>query len=89
VTVRKPEKAITKALSDLASTSDARKRLQIVRDIENAVNTLEQQAVLNARAKGVTWSEIGRVYGMTKQAAQQRFRSRRVTPLRSGGRRAV
>ena len=76
MTVRKPEKAMTKALSDLARTSDAHERLQIVRELETALGALERHAVADARAKGVTWSEIGRVYGMTKQAAQQRFRSR-------------
>jgi hypothetical protein len=27
----------------------------------------------NARAKGLTWEQLGRSLGMTKQAAQQRF----------------
>lgn len=35
---------------------------------------LEEAAVREARAAGVTWKEIGALYGLSKQGAQQRFR---------------
>ena len=35
---------------------------------------LEAATVAAARAAGVTWTEIGALYGLSKQGAQQRFR---------------
>ena len=38
---------------------------------------LEAAEVVAARKAGVTWTEIGACYGLTKQGAQQRFRAAR------------
>lgn len=74
MTTRKPEKLIVKALANLADENDLICRVRAARSLQEAASTLERDIVLEARAHGVTWAEIGRVYDMTKQAAQQRFR---------------
>lgn len=53
--------------------------LAAARAVRASTEALEQVAILQARAEGVSWSKIGAVYGLTKQGAQQRFRPR--TPV--------
>lgn len=36
-----------------------------------------RDAVTNARQSGVTWQEIGDLFGFSRQAAQERFGQRR------------
>ncbi len=43
--------------------------------VVSSVRAQQTRAVLDARALGVTWEQIGTALGITKQAAQQRFRS--------------
>ena len=38
-----------------------------------ALDALTRQAVELARAQGATWQQVGEVFGMSKQAAQQRW----------------
>ena len=73
---RKAEKAVARALSEVATAKDAAARLAAARAVREAAEALEQALVDESRAAGATWSEIGAAYGMTKQAAQQRFRGR-------------
>lgn len=56
--------------------------LAAARAVRASTEALEQVAILQARAEGVSWSRIGAVYGLTKQGAQQRFRPRKpvITP---------
>lgn len=74
---RKAEKAVARALSDVAAAKDPASRLAAARAVRESAEELEQALVDEARAGGATWSEIGAAYGMTKQAAQQRFRGKR------------
>ncbi|MDQ1748520.1 MAG: hypothetical protein QOD07_2783 [Frankiaceae bacterium] len=74
MSTRKLEKLIVKALASLADTSDPVRRIATVRVLQEAASTLERDVVRDARTHGVTWTEIGRVYDISKQAAQQRFR---------------
>ena len=41
------------------------------------ITPLEAAQVEAARKAGATWLEIGAIYGLTKQGAQQRFRAAR------------
>jgi hypothetical protein len=45
------------------------------RRIREAAEELEADAIEQARHSGATWREIGSCYGLTKQGAQQRFRT--------------
>jgi hypothetical protein len=51
-------------------------RLAAVRRARESLEKLEQSTVAEARSAGATWGEIGTLYGVSKQAAQQRFRRR-------------
>jgi hypothetical protein len=49
--------------------------LAAARELRLAAEALELELVLELRERRWTWSEIGKVYGTSKQGAQQRFRS--------------
>jgi hypothetical protein len=72
--VRKPEKVIAKAISDLSRVPGHLDRLALAPVISAAAEELEHHLVNEARAAGATWTQIGHAFGMSKQAAQQRFR---------------
>lgn len=65
----------TKALASLADGGDPLARLAVIRAARRSAEALERETVREARAAGATWGEIGALYGVSKQAAQQRFRS--------------
>lgn len=65
-----------KALRDFAKRHPPLERLDAARRLREAAEALEQEAAEAARAAGHTWTQIAAVYGMSKQAAQQRFRTR-------------
>jgi hypothetical protein len=44
------------------------------------LEALEADTVADARAAGATWGEIGALYGLSKQGAQQRFRPPKDAP---------
>ncbi len=48
--------------------------VEIANDIEHGARELLQRSVLAARNAGATWGEIGASLGISKQAAQKRFR---------------
>lgn len=64
-----------KALREYVKKQAPLDKLDAARRLREAAESLEQEAASAARAEGHTWTEIAGVYGMSKQAAQQRFRS--------------
>jgi len=48
--------------------------LQCVREIRQKCDTTELATVREARAAGVTWTEIATALGVTRQSAWERFR---------------
>lgn len=70
-------KRLAKALEELQAATSPVDRLDPVRRLREAADKLERAHIDAARAAGLTWSEIGEVYGLSKQGAQQRFRKRR------------
>lgn len=70
----KQERQIAKKLTELAATKDARQRLLLAHEIQQAAVALEHMTVGDARHAGMTWTQIGGLFGMSKQAAQQRFK---------------
>jgi hypothetical protein len=66
----------SKALRDNHKRQPPLEKLDAARRLREAAEDLEQEAATAARAAGKTWTEIAAVYGMSKQAAQQRFRPR-------------
>jgi hypothetical protein len=68
-------KRFQRALDSLQAIPDPLTRLGAVRRSLQDLEALEAGTVADARAAGATWSEIGAQYGLSKQGAQQRFRS--------------
>ena len=74
-------------LGDLVDV-DRQDHLVLVRRCEDAnlaTRDLLLQAVNSARGAGHSWSAIGEVLGMSRQAAQQRFGGRRPPPRATSG----
>jgi predicted transcriptional regulator len=49
--------------------------LQAIAELRPQLAALEQAAIKVAREKGATWEEIATALGVTRQAAQMRFRA--------------
>lgn len=67
-------KRFDRAMQSLLDLPDPLSRLDAVRRCIGALDDLEATTVAAARAAGVTWTQIGALYGLSKQGAQQRFR---------------
>lgn len=65
---------IDRALDALQQIADPLSRVDAARSSREQFEAVEAAAVREARAAGVTWKEIGALYGLSKQGAQQRFR---------------
>ena len=59
------------------AAKDPLERLDAARRLREAADELEASAIEAAREAGTTWGDIGDLYGLTKQGAQQRFREKR------------
>ncbi|MGH9085880.1 MAG: hypothetical protein ACRDYW_10540 [Acidimicrobiales bacterium] len=70
-------KRLANALDALRRAKTPTARLTAARRAREAAEKLEDAQLKAARDEGLTWAEIGRVYGLTKQGAQQRFRTGR------------
>lgn len=77
VASKSPVKRILAALSALDVADRPMSRLDAARRLREAAEELEAAQVEAARKAGATWNEIGTCYGLTKQGAQQRFRTAR------------
>lgn len=73
---QKSSKQVRTALEAYESAPLALDALGAARAVREAAEALEVAAVGEVRAQGGTWTQIGAVYGTTKQGAQQRFRER-------------
>ncbi len=73
----------------MPNTNEATHFLRLARHAHDQALTQKQRAVeyvAAAVARGATWAEIGAAFGITRQAAHERFspanrRRRRVTPV--------
>lgn len=70
---RSAVKSLLRAVQALEATKDPVDSLEAVRRLREAAEDLERVKVREARQAGVTWGEIGSLYEISKQAAQQRF----------------
>jgi len=75
VASKNPVKRISAALGALDVADGPIGRLDAARLLREAAEELEAAQVEAARKGGATWIEIGALYGLTKQGAQQRFRA--------------
>lgn len=85
-----PARRIKGALHAHQHAAGALERLEASQRVREAAEELEADAIEEARRDGATWRQIGALYGLTKQGAQQRFgtavdhaKGVRTTPRRS------
>ena len=60
-------------LLDRAVSDDGHLSCYAVNTLRNELDWLEIRAVHNARTQGLTWSQIGRLLSMTRQAVTKKF----------------
>lgn len=53
---------------------DAMQALQDIRLVRGLLDQAEMNAVATARAGGASWAEVGGMLGVTREAAEQRWR---------------
>lgn len=58
---------------DLLESPHARDRVRAARHLRTGAELLEHRVLLDAHAAGMTWEEVGAVYGVSRQAAHRRF----------------
>jgi hypothetical protein len=68
-------KQLRRSLDAIAGASNALEGVRAARQLREEAEALELEAVIQARRHRATWSEIGAIYGRSKQGAQQRFRA--------------
>ena len=67
-------KRLARTVAALGEIPDPLLRLDAIRLARQELEELEAEAVRASRVAGRTWTEIGALYALTKQGAQQRFR---------------
>jgi hypothetical protein len=67
-------KQLRRSLEAVAAAPNALEAVRASRRLRDEAEALELEAVIEARRQRATRSEIGAVYGTSKQGAQQRFR---------------
>lgn len=71
---------LLKNVRDLLDSPNAPDRVRAIHDLAAGIGALERKVLLDAQAAGVTWAEIGAVYGVSRQAAHRRFSDETVVP---------
>lgn len=67
-------------IGDLLDSPDPKVRVRAIHHIAAGVDALERQILLDAQSDGLTWAQIGEVYGVSRQAAHRRFSDETVVP---------
>lgn len=67
-------KKLRRAIDAVSTAPNAIEALAAARQLTEASEALERELVIAAREQRATWTEIGAIYGTSKQGAQQRFR---------------
>ena len=68
-------KRFDRAVQTIQEIADPLHRLDAARISRERLERLEAESVAAARAGGATWRDIGGLYGLSKQGAQQRFQA--------------
>jgi hypothetical protein len=67
-------------VEDLLDSPDPRDRVRAMHHLASGVEVLEHQVLRDAQASGLTWAEIGGIYGVSRQAAHRKFSDETVVP---------
>lgn len=68
------------SMRELLDSPDPRTRVRAIHRLAAGVEALERQVLLDAQSSGVTWAQIGEIYGVSRQAAHRRFSDETVVP---------
>jgi hypothetical protein len=66
-------RALITNVSDLLESTDQRARVAAINHLAAGVEQLEKRVVHEANESGMTWDQIGKVYGVSRQAVHRRF----------------
>ncbi|MEX0831432.1 MAG: hypothetical protein WD358_09240 [Nitriliruptoraceae bacterium] len=55
------------------ASADPQDRVAAIRRLAEAIGILEEQVIADAHHAGMSWAQIGQVYGVSRQAAHRRF----------------
>ncbi|PFG18733.1 hypothetical protein [Serinibacter salmoneus] len=69
------QRRLQRAIDALSAVEDPLERLTRVRLARQRMEELELEQIRSLREAGTPWRTIGAQYGLTKQGAQQRFKS--------------
>jgi hypothetical protein len=64
----------------LLDSPNARDRVRAVHVLAAGVESMERRVLFEAQAAGMSWTEIGAVYGVSRQAAHRRFAHETLVP---------
>src|SRR4051794_30838519 len=65
---------------DLLDSPNARDRVRAVHHVVEGAQAIERRVLLDAHAGGMTWAEIGALYGVPRQAAHRRSADETIVP---------
>lgn len=68
------------SIREMLDSQDAKTRVRAIHHFAAGVEALERQVLLDAQSSGLTWAQIGEVYGVSRQAAHRRFSDETVVP---------
>lgn len=66
-------KTLVTNVSDLLDSTDQHARVAAVNHLAAGIEQLEKRVVHEAHESGMTWDQIGKVYGVSRQAVHRRF----------------
>ncbi|MGF1617054.1 MAG: hypothetical protein ACFCU2_04505 [Acidimicrobiia bacterium] len=66
-------KTLVTNLSDLLDSTDQHARVAAVNQLAAGIEQVEKRVVQEAHESGMTWDQIGKVYGVSRQAVHRRF----------------
>lgn len=67
-------------IRDVLDSADPATRVRGVHHLAAGVEALERKVLLEAQASGLTWAQIGDIYGVSRQAAHRRFSDDTIVP---------
>lgn len=68
------------SLRYVLGSPDAKTRVRTIHHLAAGVEALERQVLLDAQSSGLTWAQIGEIYGVSRQAVHRRFSNETVVP---------
>lgn len=67
-------------VGEMLDSANARERVMAIRHLAAGMEFLERRVLLDAQSSGLSWAEIGNVYGVTRQSVHRRFADETIAP---------